>query len=101
MAKEKPATVGDNSNKGGFAGEKLRQYVAQLEQLEREKAQIADHIADVYVVAKSTGFDTKIIRQIMKLRKLDPSKREEQESLLETYMHALGMLPLFEGVKDD
>ncbi len=96
MTKKKPAPVGDNSRKGGFAGEKLRQYVAQLEQLEIEKAQLQEHISDVYVVAKSTGFDVKIIRQILKLRKMDASKREEQESLLDLYMQNLGMLPLFE-----
>lgn len=83
-------------SKGGFAGEKLRQYIAQLEQLEREKSQIAEHIKDVYTVAKSTGFDTKTIRQVLKIRKLDNAKRQEQEELLETYLHALGMLPEFE-----
>ena len=84
------------SNKGGFAGEKLRQYIAQLEQLEIEKNQVAEHIKDVYTVAKSTGFDSKIIRQVLKIRKLDASKRQEQEELLDTYLHALGMIPDFE-----
>lgn len=83
-------------SKGGFAGEKLRQYIAQLEQLEIEKGQIGEHIKDVYTVAKSTGFDTKIIRQVLKIRKLDASKRQEQEELLDTYLHALGMVPDFE-----
>jgi len=83
-------------SKGGFAGEKLRQYIAQLEQLEIEKNQIGEHIKDVYTVAKSTGFDSKIIRQVLKIRKLDASKRQEQEELLDTYLHALGMVPDFE-----
>ena len=83
-------------SKGGFAGEKLRQYIAQLEQLEIEKSQIGEHIKDVYTVAKSTGFDSKIIRQVLKIRKLDASKRQEQEELLDTYLHALGMIPDFE-----
>ena len=83
-------------SKGGFAGEKLRQYIAQLEQLEIEKNQIGDHIKDVYTVAKSTGFDSKIIRQVLKIRKLDASKRQEQEELLDVYLHALGMVPDFE-----
>jgi uncharacterized protein (UPF0335 family) len=84
--------IGHNST-----AEKLRQYIAQLEQLEIEKNQISEHIKDVYTVAKSMGFDTKTMRQVLKLRKLDSSKREEQEHLLDTYLHALGMLPLFEG----
>jgi len=84
-----------------IAAEKLRQYIAQVEQLEIEKATIAEHIKDVFTVAKSEGFDTKIMRQVLKLRKLDASKREEQEHLIDTYLHALGMLPLFEGVKND
>ena len=83
-------------SKGGFAGEKLRQYIAQLEQLEIEKNQVSEHIKDVYTVAKSTGFDSKIIRQVLKIRKLDASKRQEQEELLDVYLHALGMVPDFE-----
>jgi len=92
---KKPAEKGHNS-RGGFAGEKLRQFVAQLEQLEIEKNQVSEHIKDVYVVAKSTGFDTKIIRNVLKIRKMDHSKRQEQEALLDTYLHALGMVPDFE-----
>lgn len=91
----KPAEKGHNSN-GGFAGEKLRQYIAQLESLEIEKSKIGEHIKDVYTVAKSTGFDTKIIRAVLKIRKLDASKRQEQEELLDIYLHALGMAPDFE-----
>lgn len=90
-----PAPAGHN--KGGFAGEKLRQYVAQLEQLEIEKGQLNEHIKDVYTVARSTGFDTKIIRAVLKLRKLDTAKRQEAEELLDTYLHALGMIPDFEA----
>lgn len=84
------------TNKGGFAGEKLRQYIAQIEQLEREKAALGEHIRDVFTVAKSNGFDTKIMRQVLKLKKLDASKRQEQDQLLDTYMHALGLVPDFE-----
>ena len=84
------------TNQGGLAGEKLRQYIAQLEQLEIEKGQISDHIKDVYTVAKSTGFDVKTIRQVLKIRKLDAAKRQEQEELLDTYLHALGMVQDFE-----
>jgi uncharacterized protein (UPF0335 family) len=91
LKKHEPAKIGSN-----FATEKLRQYVAQLEQLDLEKNQLSEHIADIYTVAKSNGLDTKIIRQILKIRKLAASQRQEQEELLDLYMHALGMLPLFE-----
>lgn len=84
------------SKKGGVAGEKLRQYITQIEQLEREKTAIGEHIKDVFTVAKSNGFDVKTMRQVIKIRKLDESKRQEQEALLDTYLHALGMLPDFE-----
>ena len=84
------------ANQGGFAGEKLRQYIFQIEQLEKEKTAIAEHLRDVFSEAKVQGFDTKTMRQVLKIRKLDVNKRQEQEMLLDTYLHALGMLPDFE-----
>lgn len=86
------AMIGHNS----ASGEKLRQYITQIEQLEREKAATGEHIKDVFTVAKSNGFDTKIMRIVLKLRKLDTSKRQEMDAMTETYLHALGMLPDFE-----
>lgn len=88
---DSPAPAGHN-----FASEKLRQYIQQIEQLEREKKTTAEHIKDVFTVAKSNGFDVKTMRQVLKLRKLDEAKRQEAEALLDTYLHALGMLPQFE-----
>ncbi|WP_084398825.1 DUF2312 domain-containing protein [Henriciella aquimarina] len=72
------------------AREKLRLTVERVERLEEEKKEVADQIKDVYAEAKSMGYDTKILRQVIKLRKQDREERQEQESLLETYMIALG-----------
>ena len=76
---------------GGIAGEALRQAIERIERLEEEKKSISDDIKDVYAQAKSQGFDPKIIRQIVRLRKLERSEREEAEQLLELYMASLGM----------
>lgn len=80
------------SSIGGVSGERLRQFIERIERLEEEKAGIAEDIRDVYAEAKATGHESKIIRQIVKLRKMDQQKRQEQEELLEMYMSALGML---------
>jgi Uncharacterized protein conserved in bacteria len=81
---------------GGVNSGQLRGIVERVERLEEEKAGIAGDIRDVYSEAKGNGYDVKAIRQIVKLRKKDASEREEEETVLETYMRALGMLPLFE-----
>ncbi len=82
--KEEPATR--------FAKDHLKAFVERIERLEEEKKTISDDIRDVYAEAKSTGFDVKALRAIMRLRKQDVDERKEQEAILETYMHALGML---------
>ncbi|WP_119420560.1 DUF2312 domain-containing protein [Desertibaculum subflavum] len=76
---------------GGIAAERLRQIVARIERLEEEKKALADDIKEVYAEAKGAGFDTKIIRQIIRLRKVEQADRQEQEALLDLYMQALGM----------
>jgi uncharacterized protein (UPF0335 family) len=76
---------------GGVAGENLRSYIERIERLEEEKAALAEDIREVYSEAKGTGFDVKIMRQIVRLRKLDSADRQEQEALLEAYLAALGM----------
>ncbi len=76
----------------GISGDYLRQYIERIERLEEEKAGIASDITDVYAEAKGNGFDVKIMRQIVRLRKLDKSEMEEQETLLDLYKQALGML---------
>ncbi len=70
----------------------LRQLVEQIERLEEEKKALAGDIRDKFLEAKAMGFDPKIMKQVIRLRKQTKDDRDEQEALLETYMHALGML---------
>ncbi|MEZ6024216.1 MAG: DUF2312 domain-containing protein [Hyphomonadaceae bacterium] len=72
------------------AQEKLRQLVARIEKLEEEKKSIADDVKETYAEAKSMGFDTKVLRQVVRYRKQDRQEREEQEQVRELYLHALG-----------
>lgn len=71
--------------------ERLRLLIERVERLEEEKKGIGDDIKDVYAEAKATGYDPKIMRQIVKLRKMQPDDRREMEAILETYMNALGI----------
>ncbi|WP_404366456.1 DUF2312 domain-containing protein [Sphingomonas sp. MMS24-J45] len=75
-----------------IAADQLRLLIERIERLEEEKKGIADDIKDVYGEAKSTGFDVKTIRQIVRLRKMEKHHREEAEMLLETYKQALGLV---------
>ncbi len=75
-----------------FAKDQLKAVVERIEKLEEEKKAISDDIRDVYAEAKGNGFDVKALRAIIRLRKIEPTEREEQDAILETYMHALGML---------
>lgn len=70
--------------------EKLRQTIERIERLEEEKKEIAEQIKEVYAEAKAFGFDTKALRQVVKIRKQDRAEREEQEMVLDTYLLALG-----------
>ena len=70
----------------------LQSIIERIERLEEDKANIADDIKEVYAEAKANGFDSKIIRKIVGIRKQDAAKREEEEQLIATYMAALGML---------
>ena len=81
--KEQPATR--------FAKDQLKAFVERIERLEGEKKATSDDIRDVYAEAKGTGFDTKALRTIVRLRKLDTNERREQQEVLDTYLHALGM----------
>ncbi len=71
----------------------LRSLIERIEGLEEEKKALADDIREVYAEAKANGFDTKIVRKVVTLRKKDRSEREEEEALIELYLNALGMLP--------
>jgi uncharacterized protein (UPF0335 family) len=75
-----------------FAKDMLRAIIERIERLEEEKKTISDDIRDVYAEAKGNGFDVTALRTIVKMRKQDANEREEQETILETYMQALGML---------
>ena len=69
--------------------ENLKRYIEQIEKLEEEKAGISADIREVYLRAKGEGFDPKIMRQVIKIKNMDKAVREEQESLLDIYLHAL------------
>lgn len=73
------------------AADQLKAFIERIERLEEEKAGIAGDIKDIYLEAKGNGFDTKAMRAIIKLRKQDFAKRQEQEAILELYMQAVGM----------
>jgi uncharacterized protein (UPF0335 family) len=76
---------------GGIAGEQLRALIERIERLEEEKKDVQEQIKEVFSEAKGTGFDTRIMRQLLKLRKLRDVDRSEQEELLEVYKAAIGM----------
>ena len=77
--------------KSGFAKEHLRSFIERIERLEEEKKALADDIKEVYSEAKGTGFDTKVMRQVIRLRKMENADRQEQEAMLDLYLSALGM----------
>ena len=83
--------MSDTTTSGEVSSERLRSFILRIEKLEEGKAAVLEDIKDVYGEAKSSGFDTKIIRQIVRLRKLEVEKRREQEELLDLYKSALGM----------
>ncbi|PCJ96703.1 MAG: DUF2312 domain-containing protein [Hyphomicrobiales bacterium] len=76
-----------------IAKEQLTAFVERIERLEEDKKTIQDDVKEVYSEAKGTGFDTKALRQVVRLRKQDREEREEQEAILDLYMHTLGMIP--------
>ena len=82
--KEEPAAT--------FAKDQLKSIIERIERLEEEKKTISDDIRDVYAESKGNGFDVKALRQIVRLRKQDANERQEHETIVETYMQALGML---------
>jgi len=79
---------------GRFAKDHLKAFVERVERLEEEKKALSDDIRDVYAEAKGNGFDAKAMRIIVRMRKQDKNERAEQEAIVETYMHALGMIEL-------
>ena len=85
---------------GGIAGERLRSFIERIERLEEEKRALGEDIKEVFAEAKGSGFDTKIMRQIIKIRRMDKDDLDEQEALLDVYMRALGMLPDLEAAAE-
>ena len=75
-----------------FAKDQLKAIIERIERLEEEKKAISDDIRDVYAESKGNGYDVKALRTIVRLRKQDPNERAEAETILETYMQALGMI---------
>ena len=84
VTREAPATR--------FAKDQLKAIIERIERLEEEKKAISDDIRDVYAEAKGNGYDVKVLRTIVRMRKQDANERAEQETILETYLQALGML---------
>lgn len=74
----------------GISAQRLKSFIQRIERLEEEKKALGADIREVYSEAKSGGFDAKIMRQVVKVRKMDKSDREEQESLLQVYLEAVG-----------
>jgi uncharacterized protein (UPF0335 family) len=78
-------------SKSGFAKDQLQSFIERIERLEEEKAALAADIREVYSEAKGTGFDVKIMRQVVRLRKMETADRQEQDAILDLYLSALGM----------
>ena len=76
---------------GGIAAERLRSIVDRIERLEEERKALGGDIRDIYAEAKSAGFDVKVLRQLIRMRRQEPADVEEQETLLDVYRRALGM----------
>ena len=76
---------------GGIAGDRLRSIVDRIERLEEERKALSGDIKDIYAEAKSAGFDVKVLRQLIRIRKQEPAEVEEQETMLDVYRRALGM----------
>ena len=83
------AEIGDNSLAGD---DRLRLLIERVERLEEERKGVGDDIRDVYAEAKAVGYDAKIMRQVVRIRKMSADDRREQEAILELYMAALGLI---------
>ncbi len=82
---------GEDAEVGGVAADRLRSIIERVERLEEERKALGNDIKDIFLEAKSAGFDIKVIRQLIRIRKQEPAEVEEQESLLDIYRRALGM----------
>ena len=82
--------MANQAGAGGVAADHLKQLIERIERLEEDKAAVAEDIKEVYAEAKGEGFDTKVMRQIVRLRKMNHADRQEMEAILQLYMEALG-----------
>lgn len=82
---------GETTDVGGIAADRLRSLIERIERLEEERKALGSDIKDIYAEAKSAGFDVKVMRQIISMRKKEPAEIEEAETLLDLYRRALGM----------
>ena len=92
MARQSTAQKSESVSPDSVAQDQIRAFVERIERMEEEKAAIANDIKEIYAEAKGNGFDVKVLRQIVRIRKQDANERMEQEALLELYMSALGMV---------
>lgn len=86
------AEIGHNSTLNQGAQNTLRDHIERIERLETEKAEIAEQIKEVYAESKGCGFDVKILRKVIRIRKMDRAKREEEQAILDLYLSATGDL---------
>lgn len=82
---------GTANDTGGVSGQRLKAFIERVERLEEEKAALAEDVKDIFAEAKAVGFDVKIMRKVIRLRKMDKEKRQEEEELLELYKAAIGL----------
>jgi uncharacterized protein (UPF0335 family) len=82
---------GEAKDVGGIGGQRLKAFIERIERLEEEKTALAEDLKEVYAEAKAVGFDTKTMRKVVRLRKMETDKRREEEELLELYKSAIGM----------
>ena len=85
---------------GAIARDQLRAFVERIERMEEEKKAITEDIKEIYAEAKGMGYDTKVLRQVVRIRKQDQNERAEQEAILDTYLHALGMAAQMPDTED-
>lgn len=79
------------NDSGGVSGQRLKAFIERIERLEAEKAALAEDVKDIFAESKAVGFDTKTMRKVIRLRKMDKEKRQEEEELLELYKSAIGL----------
>lgn len=81
-----------SNNTDGVAGERLRSFIERIERLDEDKKALSEDVKEIYAEAKAVGFDTKTIREIIKIRKKSESQRQEEQALLDTYKAAIGIV---------